>query len=118
MEKSFFIEEESWKQLKDGKTLVGELKTDIKTGTLHFKAWRRESKSRRRDRTIVTLEHGWLKESRQKIKFFNSIRKSAGASRISKAMERELQTAVSTMFRSKSINWKETSYENDNQNEN
>ena len=107
MEKSFFIEEESWKQLQEGKTLVGELKTDIKTGRLHFKAWRRESKSRRRDRTIVALEHGWLKESRQKIKFFNSIKKSTGASRISQAMERELQTAVSSMFRSKSINWKE-----------
>ena len=106
MEKSFLIEEESWKQLQNGKTLVGELKTDIKTGKLHFKAWRRESKSRRRDRTIVALEHGWLKESRQKIKFFNSIKKSTGALRISKAMERELQAAVKGMFNSKSINWR------------
>jgi hypothetical protein len=48
-----------------------------------------------------------LKESRQKIKFFNSIKKSTGALRISKAMERELQAAVKGMFNSKSINWKE-----------
>ena len=55
-----------------GKRLAGELYIDAETGKLTFKAFDR-SKKRRRDRLIRSLEHGWVKESPARYKFFESI---------------------------------------------
>jgi hypothetical protein len=43
------------------------------------------------------LENGWLKESPQRYKFYNSVRKDLGRRMVDVVMHRELKTAMQAL---------------------
>ena len=86
------------KQLLNGKRVQGVLFIDENTGKLTFKAYNRKSPKHPKDRLICPLETGWLKESRERIKFFSSVKKEVGVAEIHNAMESDLEKAMNELF--------------------
>ena len=76
--------------LLSSKRVEGVLFKDKGTGMLTFKAYNRLPRRRPKDRLVCELEHGWMKESPQRYKFFSSVKKSLGAVRVSSAMKDDL----------------------------
>lgn len=93
MKKFIEIEENVLVRLMEGKCVEGSLRVDELTNKLVFRAFNRVS-HRRKDRVIAYLEHGWIKESSQRYKFYNSVRKDIGVTKVSVVMGRELSTAM------------------------
>ena len=83
------------KLLKD-KRVEGVLYLDQDTGKLTFKAYNRQPRQSQ-DRVVCQLENGWLKESPQRYKFYNSVRKDLGRRVVDVVMHRELKTAMQTL---------------------
>lgn len=94
MKKYVEIPMESLERLNGGKFVEGSLRIDECTGKLTFRAYQRKTRMRAKDKTVLTLEHGWVKESAQRIKFFSSVKKELGIAKVTKAMEREMKEAV------------------------
>ena len=95
MKKFIEISEEAYARLSSGRCVEGSLHMDEWTGRVSFNAWQRKQPKRRRDDKVVCqLEHGWLKESKQRYKFYNSVKKNLGVPMTKVVMERELKTAV------------------------
>ena len=101
MKKYIAIEEEVLVRLVEGKYVEGSLHRDQWTGVITFNAYNRKPKTRPKDRLICALENGWLKESAERIKFFNSVKKELGAVQVNEVMARELETAMNAMLREK-----------------
>ena len=80
-----------------GKRVQGSLGVNEWTGELTFKAYNRQPRVREKDRVIMQLENGWLKESPRRYKFFNSVKKEMGVARVEHVMFRELRTAVNEL---------------------
>ena len=95
MKKSIEISKETIAVIESGKKVVGQVFVDQTSGKLTFKAFSRNS--RKKDRTIMVLESGWLKESQTRMKFFSSVKKAAGAKCISRAMNRDLCISLDAM---------------------
>ncbi len=96
MKKYIDITLETMESLVDGKRVEGSLHRDRETGRILFKAYNRQSR-RTKDRVIRQLEHGWLKESAKRYKFYNSVKKELGFRLVSVAMHRDLQSAMGTL---------------------
>ena len=79
-----------------GKRVEGVLYMDENTGRLTFKAYNRQPRQRH-ERVVCQLENGWLKESPQRYKFYNSVRKDLGRRIVNVVMHRELNTAMQTL---------------------
>ena len=79
-----------------GKRVEGVLYMDENTGRLTFKAYNRQPRQRQ-ERVVCQLENGWLKESPQRYKFYNSVRKDLGRRIVDVVMHRELKTAMETL---------------------
>ena len=92
------IPEEILVGLAEGRYVEGSLHRDQWTGKLMFKAYNRQYRSRKPDKTICQLESGWLKESQQRIKFYSSVKKELGVAEVHNAMERDLDKAMSALF--------------------
>ena len=84
------------KVVLEGKRVEGVLYVD-ESGRLTFKAYNRTSRRRPKDRTIMELESGWLKESPRRIKFYNSVKKELATERIEHVMMREMRTAMNEL---------------------
>jgi len=95
------IPEEILVGLAEGRCVEGSLHRDQWTGKLMFKAYNRQYRGRKPDKAICQLETGWLKESRQRIKFYSSVKKELGVAEINNAMERDLNKAMSELFMAK-----------------
>ena len=93
MKKFIEVSEETMVRLMEGKCVEGSLRVDELTNKVVFRAYNRVS-HRRKDRVIAYLEHGWIKESSQRYKFYNSVRKDIGVTKVSVVMHRELGTAM------------------------
>ena len=76
-----------------GKRVEGVLFKDKYTGQLTFKAYNRQSRARRCDRLVRHLEHGWVKESVERYKVYESIPKCLGVPRVLTTLEREVKEA-------------------------
>ena len=85
------------KKIATEKRAEGVLFIDTETGRLTFKAYNRVSKKRRPDRVLRELEHGWLKESPTRFKFYSSVKKVIGSRLVSVAMHRDLKDAMSKL---------------------
>ena len=85
-------------KITGGKRVEGVLFKDEDTGVITFKAYNRKSKKRRRDRLICNLEHGWVKESKERIKVYESIPKVVGTARVMKALDREIGDAKDALM--------------------
>ena len=79
-----------------GKRVEGVLYMDENTGRLTFKAYNRQPRQRH-ERVVCQVENGWLKESPQRYKFYNSVRKDLGRRIVDVVMHRELKTAMQTL---------------------
>jgi len=84
---------EVMERLIEGKCVEGSLRLDEWTGKVTFKAYQRQPRNRR-ERVVCQLENGWLKESPQRYKFFNSVKKELGRRIVDVVMHRELNTAM------------------------
>ena len=77
-------------RLVSGKRVEGVLYVDGDTGRLTFKAYNRTClKPRAKDRLVRLLEHGWVKESAERIKVYESIPKNLGTARVMAVLDRE-----------------------------
>ena len=86
------------KKIAVDKRAEGVLFIDENTGCLTFKAYNRKSKKRWRDRIIRYLEHGWVKESAERIKVYESIPKVIGTARMMGTLDREMQSAKDALI--------------------
>ena len=91
MIKNVFVTEaaEMLKRIKGGKRVEGVMFIDKNTCKLTFRAYNRLCGKRPKDRMLYQMEHGWLKESKERIKLFESVPKGLGAERIMAVFERE-----------------------------
>ena len=83
-------------KLLEGKRVEGVLYIDQDTGKLTFKAYNRQPRDRH-ERVVCQLENGWLKESPQRYKFYNSVKKDLGRRLVDVVMHRELNKAMQAL---------------------
>lgn len=88
------VPEEILVGLAEGKFVEGSLHRDKNTGRIVFNAYNRKPYKRKKDKLLVSLEHGWLKESPTCIKFYCALKKSIGTARMLCALEREQKVAA------------------------
>ena len=84
--------------LSEGKYVQGALYRDEITGRITFKAYNRKPRIRLKDRIIRILEHGWVKESEQRIKVYESIPKDIGTARVMSVLDREIKLAKDALI--------------------
>ena len=85
-------------KLEVEKRVEGVLFVDKSTGRITFKAYNRKPIKRMRDRLIRVLEHGWVKESKERIKVYDSIPKVLGTARVMSVLDREMDTAKDALI--------------------
>ena len=90
--------DELLKKIANERRAEGVLYKDVETGCLTFKAYNRKSKKRWRDKVIRYLEHGWVKESKERIKVYESIPKIVGTAKVMSALDREIGEAKSALM--------------------
>ena len=96
--KNIEIPEETLNAIKDGKYVVGSLHVDKETGKIVFNLWKsRIRKKSNDDRLVCVLPNGWVKESLQRIKFYNSVDKEIGQRMIEVTMYRNLKTGMQVL---------------------
>ncbi len=83
-------------RLVEGRCVEGSLRRDEWTGKVTFKAYNRQPRDRH-ERVVCQLENGWLKETPQRYKFFNSVKKSMGRRMVDVVMHRQLNAAMQTL---------------------
>jgi hypothetical protein len=96
MRKYVEIPMEAIDRLMGDKCVEGSLRRDKQTGRIIFKAYNRQPRDRH-ERVVCQLENGWLKESPQRYKFYNSVRKDLGRRMVDVVMHRELNTAMQAL---------------------
>lgn len=92
-------------RLQSGRRVQGVLYVDEETGRLTFKAYNRMPRLRTKDRLIRRLEHGWVKESKERFKLFSSVPKELGTPRVMAVMDRETQEAKDALADWEMINF-------------
>lgn len=83
--------------LLSGKRIEGALYIDKGTGRLTFKAYLRH-RILHEDKLVKRLEHGWVKESRKRIKVYESVPKDLGMVRVMSVIDREVKTAKDALI--------------------
>ena len=63
-----------------------------------FQQYDRKPKGFYSDRLIQRLEHGWVKESKERIKLFESLPKVLGTSRVVAVIDREMREAKNALL--------------------
>ena len=96
MRKYVEIPLEVLERLVEGKCVEGSLRRDEWTGKVTFRAYQRQPRQRH-DRVVCQLENGWLKESSQRYKFYNSVKKALGRRMVDVVMHRELNAAMQAL---------------------
>ena len=94
------ISDETLQAIKDGKYVDGSIKVNEpgkKPAPYVFRQFNRKADRYKQDRTILTLEHGWVKESAQRIKLYESVPKTIGVKRMSDVLTRETDDAVTAI---------------------
>ena len=111
MQTKKFVEmpEEVLVRLAEGKSVQGGLQKDVHTGRIVFNphniARYKPGYRRPCDRLICTLEHGWVKESTQRIKVYESIPKDIGTPRVMNVLDREVEHAKGALIDREIINF-------------
>ena len=98
MRKYVEIPFEIMERLVEGKCVEGSLRRDEWTGKVTFRAYNRQPRVRHRDRLIRRLEHGWVKESVERIKVYESIPKELGTPRVMAVIDRETKEAKNALI--------------------
>jgi hypothetical protein len=100
MKKYIYLEDaiKLLKLLVAGKRVQGVLYIDENTGKLTYKPYYSRGRRRKPDRLIVQLEHGWVRESKERIKVFDSIPKEMGMARVMSVLDREIKDAKNALI--------------------
>ena len=98
MKKFIEIEEEIYNRILAGKYVDGSLRKIKHSSMLVFRAFNRKPRVRIKDRLIRILEHGWVKESEERIKVFESVPKDIGTPRVMNVLERELKEVKNALI--------------------
>ena len=85
-------------KLYTGKRVKGVLYIDDETGRLTFKAYNCTQIIHNSDLTVHKLEHGWVKESKERIKLFESLPKELGTARVLAIIDRETKEAKEALI--------------------
>ena len=94
MFKKIEIDKEVIVKVKKGKYVDGSIRIDATTGQLTFVAYNHLYRGRKKsDILIKPLEHGWLKESPERYKFYQSIPKNIGVPCVLGVLDRETSLA-------------------------
>ena len=83
------IPEEILFALAEGRYVEGSLHRDADSCRLVFNVYNRKPRKRLKDTLIRYPEHGWVKESRDRIKIYESIPKIVGTVRMIGVIDRE-----------------------------
>ena len=91
------ISNETLQAINDGKNLAGSIKLNEpgqgkKSAPYVFTQFNRTG--RKKDKLIKVLEHGWVKESKQRIKVYESVPKALGNARVVDVLDRETDDAI------------------------
>lgn len=84
--------------LLNGKRVQGVLYIDENTGKITFKPYYCRSQNNKRDRLVAKLEHGWVRESKERIKVYDSIPKDMGMARVMSVLDREIKDAKNVLI--------------------
>jgi len=91
------ISEEALNAIESGKYVTGTLHRDPKTNKIVFNVWKRKPRKKTADRLVCKLPNGWVMESAERIKFFNSVDKEIGQRMIEVTMYRNLKTGMQAL---------------------
>jgi hypothetical protein len=97
MKKYIEISNETLQAIMDGKCVEGSLRKDECTGRISFRAYNRKPKTMRQNRLLRVLEHGWVKESAERIKVYESLPKAIGPYDMCDVLDRETAKAEQTV---------------------
>ena len=98
MKKYIEIEEDVYNRILAGKYVDGSMHKARHSSMLVFKAFNRKPRVKIKDRLIRMLEHGWVKESEERIKVYESIPKDLGTPRVMNVLEREVKEAKNALI--------------------
>ncbi len=93
MKKYIEIGNDTLQAIENGKRVEGVLFKDKDTGKITYKAYHRHGRVKRKDVLLYRMEHGWVKESAERIKLYESVPKNLGTVRVMGVMDRELTEA-------------------------
>ena len=89
-------------RLVEGKRVEGSLglmpSSNKKSKMIGFNAYHRKPYKKQPDRLVCHLEHGWVKESVERIKVYESVPKELGAVRVGHVLQREAKTATTALL--------------------
>jgi hypothetical protein len=83
------ISEETMARMLTGKRVEGTLGYDLMTCVKSFNMFHRASRSRLRDKLVKKLPWGWVKESQERYKVFESVPKELGMARVLSILDEE-----------------------------
>ena len=97
MKKYIEVSIETLQAITNGKRVEGSLGVD-ESGNIAFKAYNRKPKKRSKDRLVCYLEHGWVKESPERIKIYESLPKRLGGLKMAVALDREVDMVTDLLL--------------------
>jgi len=99
MKKYIEISEEVLVRLREGKFVEGSLHVDGDTKKVVFKAYNRLSRTAHQPAVLLCeTEHGWVKQSKKRNKYYSSVPSSLGLERSFAIFNRELREAASELL--------------------
>ena len=93
MRKMIDISDETAARLAQGRCVAGSLRMDELTGRVTFRPYQLLSRMPGWVKPIHRLEHGWVKETKERIKLFESIPKRLGTMRVMHIIDRDVSEA-------------------------
>ena len=88
--------------IMNGKYVEGSLHLQLSSvgtiGEAGIRAYNRKPRVKCHNRMIHRLEHGWVKESKERIKIFESVPKELGTARILAVIDRETKEAKDALI--------------------
>lgn len=97
MQKKFIeIPEAALVRIDNNQYVHGSLHRDPETGKIVFNL--HKPRIRRKDKLIRSLEHGWVKESPARYKFFESIPKKIGMPSVIGVLDRDAKVAQNALI--------------------
>lgn len=97
MKKYIEVSIETLQAITNGRRVEGSLGVD-ESGNIAFKAYNRNRQKRVKDRLVCYLEHGWVKESPERIKVFESLPKRLGGVKMAVALDREVDVVTDLLL--------------------
>ena len=91
------ISEETWARMLTGKRVEGTIGYDKWTGRKSFNAFHRKAK-KLHDKLVKKMPWGWVKESKERFKVYESVPKSLGLEELVLALDDEHKTATDAII--------------------